>query len=77
MLELYGFTSPASHRFALPRRKLRRGGKCVRRSTLVRALRFEGQICSDLGQTCDAIKAVARADEIVDRYPAADTAIKG
>lgn len=42
---------------------------------LVFALRLEGEICNDLGQPEDAIKAFARADEIVDRYPAAEPAL--
>ena len=44
-------------------------------SVLVRALRFEGEIYSDLGRSDEALRSFARADEIVDRYPAADPAI--
>jgi hypothetical protein len=35
-------------------------------------LRREGKLCNDLGRSDEAIRAFARADEIIDRYPAAD-----
>jgi hypothetical protein len=41
-------------------------------SALVRALRFEGETLNDLGQSDEASRAFARADEIIDRYPTAD-----
>ncbi len=41
-------------------------------STLVRALRLEGEAFNDVGQPEDALKSFARAAEIVDRYPSAD-----
>jgi hypothetical protein len=41
-------------------------------STLVRLLRREGEMSNDLGRTDDAVRAFARADEIIDRYPTAD-----
>jgi hypothetical protein len=47
----------------------------VSETLLVFALRLEGEICNDLGRTDDAIQAFARADEIVDRYPAADPSL--
>ena len=45
-------------------------------SLLVHALRLEGGLCNDLGLADEAIKAFARADEIVDRYPTADPSIR-
>lgn len=41
-------------------------------TTLVRLLRREGALCNDLGRSDEAIRAFARADEIIDRYPTAD-----
>lgn len=41
-------------------------------SWLVLLLRREGELYNDRGQSDDAIRAFARADEIIDRYPAAD-----
>lgn len=41
-------------------------------TNLVRLLRREGALCNDLGRTEDAVRAFARADEIIDRYPMAD-----
>ncbi|MBN9151462.1 MAG: hypothetical protein J0H56_08575 [Micrococcales bacterium] len=39
---------------------------------IVTELREEGERCNDLGRSEEAIRAFARADEIIDRYPAAD-----
>lgn len=39
---------------------------------LVTGLRKEGALCNNLGRSEEAIQAFARADEIIDRYPAAD-----
>lgn len=39
---------------------------------LAMMLRQEGAICNDLGRPDEAVRAFARADEIIDRYPAAD-----
>jgi hypothetical protein len=41
-------------------------------SSLVALFRREGRICNDSGRTEEALRAFARADEILDRYPAAD-----
>ena len=46
-------------------------------SLLVQALKFEGEIYSDLGRTEEAIQSFARANEIVDRYPTSDPAVGG
>ena len=43
-----------------------------RETTLVQLLRREGALCNDLGRSDEAIRAFARADEIIDRYPTAD-----
>ena len=48
----------------------------IAESRLVHALRLEGGLCNDLGLVDEAIKAFARADEIVDRYPTADPSIR-
>ena len=39
---------------------------------LASLLQMEGYLCNDLGRSDEAIRAFARADEIVDRYPFAD-----
>lgn len=39
---------------------------------LIACLRFEGRLCNDLDRADEAMRAFARADEIIDRYPAAD-----
>jgi tetratricopeptide (TPR) repeat protein len=63
-------------RDAIARLRLEAGREpgSVFETSLVFALRVEGEICNDLGRTDEAIQAFARADEIVDRYPAADPA---
>lgn len=45
-------------------------------SALVGALRLEGEICNDLGSPDEAVESFARANEILDRYPAADPAMR-
>ena len=41
-------------------------------TVVIHSLRREGELCNDLGRPDEAARAFARADEIIDRYPAAD-----
>jgi hypothetical protein len=42
---------------------------------LASLLHMEGRLCNDLGRSDEAIRAFARADEIIDRYPLADPSL--
>lgn len=75
-----GWTSEALPfvRDAVARLRLAAGWEpgSISETALVSALRLEGEICNDLGRTDEAVQAFARADEVIDRYPAADPSLR-